>query len=373
MLEGIIAFAQQHTNWQFRWDRRYDYHFGHDGSIDCLISEARDPDHVALLEQLRIPVVVVSGMTAAGRLPLVTTDDREIVRLAVEHFLEIGMRRMGYVTFPAFGGRPMPRREAFVAIRKRMPPDEQPIVIEVSWELQAQQQPLEELAAHLVRLPKPIALLCHNDSIGFAVAEACAMAGLRVPRDVAILGIDDDLLFCELARPTLSSIDHSAVQIGRRGAMMMQDLLAGRPPDLRPVLIRPLRVVPRRSTDAYAFDDPSTVQAIRLIREQACDGLSVRQLLRRVPMSRTTLDARLRAAIGRTAHEEILRIRIERAKALLAESDMAMPHIAARCGFSYPSQFSFAFKREVGVTPGEYRRSTQEQPWTDPSTPSGGH
>src|SRR5690606_24077743 len=93
MLEGIIAFAQQHTNWQFRWDRRYDFHFGHDGSIDCLISEARDPDHVALLEQLRIPVVVVSGMTAAGRLPLVTTDDREIVRLAVEHFLEIGMRR----------------------------------------------------------------------------------------------------------------------------------------------------------------------------------------------------------------------------------------------------------------------------------------
>jgi LacI family transcriptional regulator len=183
---------------------------------------------------------------------------------------------------------------------------------------------------------------------------------VRVPDDVAVLGVDNDTVLCELSDPALSSIAPDTLRTGYLAAQLLDQMMAKKHVDPIPYLIKPVGIVARRSTDALAIADEEVSKAVRFIRENACEGITVEHVLQAVPLSRRVLESRFRRLLGRTPHREILRCRIERAKELLRGTDLPLKTIAARVGIPHLEYLSVTFKRTTGQTPGEYRRQYRQ-------------
>jgi LacI family transcriptional regulator len=188
------------------------------------------------------------------------------------------------------------------------------------------------------------------------VSEACQLADLRVPDDVAIVGVDDDDLLCELGRPSLSSVALPSEQIGAEAAALLERLLHGKPPPPGPILLPPREVVVRQSSDILAITDPDVAAAVRFIRNHGSRTIQVADVLEAVPVSRRGLEWWFRRIIRRGIWEEIRRVHLERGKTLLAGSELPMAEVARRAGFTDARQLSVVFRQETGLTPTAYRR-----------------
>jgi LacI family transcriptional regulator len=211
------------------------------------------------------------------------------------------------------------------------------------------------LEAWLQTLPKPIGILAHNDLRGRHVVDACRRLGIAMPDEVAVLGVDNELPHCEMCNPPLSSIVTDSERIGFEAAGLLDQLMNGKTPPAKRVLIPPLGIVVRQSTDVMATTDSYVAKAVRYIREHAAEGIDVGDVLRHVMISRTALDKRFLKVLGHTPHEEIRRVRLKRARELLAESDLTIEVIAERCGFRHGEYLGAVFLRDFGQTPGEFR------------------
>jgi len=187
------------------------------------------------------------------------------------------------------------------------------------------------------------------------VLDACRRLGVPVPDEVAVVAVDNDELLCELAHPPLSSVIPNTRRTGYEAAALLDRLMNGGRARGETHLIPPLGVATRQSTDVLAIEDPHVSRAVRYIREHACDGINVRDVLRAVPQSRRLLEARFKKLLGRTPHEEILRVQLRRVKQLLTETDLPLETIAERTGFAHPEYLSVVFRREVGQPPSRYR------------------
>ena len=214
---------------------------------------------------------------------------------------------------------------------------------------------IESIASWLRSLPKPVAVFACYDFRGQQVLDACRRAGFAVPDEVAVLGVDNDELLCALSPPPLSSVILNPRRSGWLAAEALDLMMRGqRVPAVTHV--PPLGVATRQSTDTTAVDDVQVANAVRFIRERACSGIDVSDVLRACPMSRRALEQRMKAILGRTPHAEILRVQIARARQLLAATSLSLPEVAEKCGFRHAEYLSVAFKRETGVAPSEYRR-----------------
>lgn len=208
----------------------------------------------------------------------------------------------------------------------------------------------------LKSLPKPIAILTCHDDRGQQVIDACLRAGLTVPDEVAILGVDNDPFLCNLSTPQLSSIDVNPERIGYEAAALLDRLMKGGRVPRRPLLFEPKGVVIRQSTDVTSVSDPHVAHATRLIRDHAGDPVSIEQLLARVPVSRSTLFRHFREHLGRSPKKELGRVRLERAKALLSNSSLPVDEIARKTFQTGTKHFVAAFRRIIGCTPHNYRK-----------------
>jgi LacI family transcriptional regulator len=186
--------------------------------------------------------------------------------------------------------------------------------------------------------------------------DACRDARIAVPEEVAVLGVDNDPVLCELCDPPLSSVIPDTHRTGYLAAELLDRGMAGE--DVPPVAYRipPLGIQTRQSTDVLAIDDKAIADAVRLIRRQACEGLTVTDLVRRIPLSRRVLERRFARYMGRSPHAEILRVKLNRVKQLLTETDLPIRAIARRAGFEHPEYLTVAFRRETGLTPQAFRR-----------------
>jgi LacI family transcriptional regulator len=211
------------------------------------------------------------------------------------------------------------------------------------------------LAAWLQTLPKPVGVLAANDERALEVLDAAQGAGLCVPDEIAIIGVDNDEVLCEAAHPSLSSVALNLERIGYEGATLLDRLMRGGRYPKRPILIPPLRVVSRSSTDVVATADEIVRTAVRFIQHNLHRPLGVAEVLEAVNVSRKTLEVRFAAALGRSPYEEILRRRIERIKELLTRTDGKMKRVAQQCGFKHVENLYGVFRREVGETPAQYR------------------
>jgi LacI family transcriptional regulator len=185
--------------------------------------------------------------------------------------------------------------------------------------------------------------------------EVCRTLGIAVPDEAAIVGVDNDELLCDLCDPPLSSVAPDTDQTGYLAAELLAKMMNGKKVAADAHLIAPIGLVTRGSTDVLAIADREITAAVRFIREHACDGISVEDVLAIVPLSRRVLDKRFRDLIGRTPHDEIGRLQVERVKELLKETDLPLATIAERAGFKYVEYMSVVFKKKAGMPPSVFR------------------
>jgi LacI family transcriptional regulator len=182
---------------------------------------------------------------------------------------------------------------------------------------------------------------------------------------VAVIGVDNDEVLCSLSDPPLSSVVPDTDRIGYETAALLARMMRGEKPSPEHIFFRPKRVVTRRSTEVLAVEDRQIAAVIRFIREHACEGIDVSDVLRAVPMSRSTLDRRFITLMNCSPKDEILRVRLNRAKQLLAETDFSLPIIAEKIGLEHAEYLSRIFKKRVGMTPSEFRAQSLLQNFRD--------
>ena len=309
------------------------------------------------LQRRRIPVVNVSVSTVAGfEFPQVTVDERLVGQLAAQHLLEQGFRSFGYFgnwtqanyadrCGPAFAEAVLDRGFPCRFFRPLRPgtTNHQPPAVRA-------------LQRWLRELPKPVGLLATDANDAHLIREHCRAAALRVPDEVAIVSGEDDELLCAISQPALTCVDLGSERVGIEAAAVLERLMAGRRPSAKLILIPPLRIIARQSTDTLAIDDPLLARAVRYIRTHAGHPIQVRDVLREVPLSRRALEQRFRTVLGRSPGAEIRLVHVARARELLMTTDLLISQIARTSGFNYAEVMNEVFRRELQQTPTDVRR-----------------
>jgi LacI family transcriptional regulator len=211
--------------------------------------------------------------------------------------------------------------------------------------------------AWLKGLPKPCGIFAGCDSWARVVARYCKVCGIRIPEEVALIGVDNDLVECEIQSPPLSSVAVPWRAVGHEAARLVQLALAKKAIAGRKVIVPPLDVIARRSTEVLAIDDPLVAEAVRWICDNAGRRISVAAVVRATATSRQRLERRFRAELGRTIMQEVRRARVNTAKQLLITTSLELSKVAKLSGFATPALFSVAFTRELGQSPSNYRRA----------------
>ncbi len=364
LLCGISRYAQLHGPWNFHI-KAGDFEqalprmkqWGGTGII------ARIPNErvaKAILE-VKLPTIALGLSDQQMRVgsPLcefseLSSDAVEVATLAANHLLERRFRHFAYVGVEGRAWSERREREFVAQLQKAglaphvyQPPSrpndrvwEKEQVIMVDW---------------LRRLPKPIGLFACNDDRGREVLEACRLMNLRVPEDVAVLGVDNDEVFCGLAYPPLSSVALNAETAGYRAAELLDGMMQGIIREPRRIQVEALGVVTRRSTDIVAVEDEDVASALQYIHREQGRNISVESVVQEVAVSRRNLEKRFRDTIGRTILEEIQITRLERAKRLLLETSYPVSKIAELSGFGTTGYFIQFFQSRVGKTPRKYR------------------
>jgi LacI family transcriptional regulator len=357
ILRGIARYARECGPWSIyheprsleqsvpRWLRDWDG--------DGIIARLQNTRTAAAIVATGIPAVDVLGVVRRPELPLAHVDNGAIARLAAAHLLERGFRHFAFCGLDGTNWSDE-RRDAFgraVALAGGECTIYRATVGRGTWEDEQ-----DRLAEWVRSLPHPCGVMACNDPRGQKVLEACRRSGVRVPDEVAVVGVDNDEPICAIADPPLSSVvaDHEGV--GYQAAVLLDRLRCGELGAGVAVYVPPIGVVTRRSSDVLALADREVAAAIGFIREYACLGLGVDEVCEKLALSRSTLQRRFRQLLGHTVHDEIVGARLKRAQELLAETDMPIATIAGRCGFSCQEYLGAVFRMRIGNTPAGYRR-----------------
>lgn len=307
------------------------------------------------IRRTRLPVVEVRATKLRHPFPFIGADNHAIGRMVAEHLLE-----RGYNKFAVYSLDTEVFFEERIRAFTRMALDHGYFVVNSPPHVRGERpQSWERHQAQLVRwlraLPKPIGIFACTDQLGFWLLDAAKRAGVAVPEEVAVVGVENDLSLCAMSTPPLSSVQLPGLSVGYAAAELLDKLMRGAKPPKKPILIPPLEIVTRQSSDIVAIEDQAVAQAVRFIREHAAEPIDVEEVLDHVPLSRSSLERRMRAAIGRSPKAEILRVRLALIRRLLVETDLSLEAIARRAGFRHPQYLSMIFRRETGRTPGAFR------------------
>lgn len=307
-----------------------------------------------LAARCKVPFVNI-GYSKTEAAPRVAADQAQIARIAADHFRNRGFRHFCYYLRDGHPGD-VGRCEAFRAELAKTGKDLTVIDGQFSSGSTGTSR-IRWLSRRLKSLSKPSALLAEIDDYAIEAAQAAMVAGVQVPEELAILGVGNDELRCPLAPVPLSSINDNAQGIGQQSAALLEQLMNGRPAPLHPLMVPPLGVVTRQSTDILAIEHPMVARALKAIRGQFNQPLTAEGMIANVPMSRRRLHDAFVRALGRSVAEELTRLRVAHAKRLLSESPSKLHEIAGACGFNSEARLVIVFTRLTGMTPGEYRKA----------------
>jgi LacI family transcriptional regulator len=359
LLTGVTEYIQERGAWSVylpeagRGEGTADRLRGWKG--DGVILRAEHEQIALAVAECGCPIVDLSAAGLLPDVPAFHSDVRAEAEAAFNHLWERGFRNLGFCGVSDY------QWSKWQHARFRQLAGAAGIEVSahvVPLNLQRPQDWAEDrraLANWLQMLPKPVGVFACYDLRGQEVLNACREAAIAVPDEVAVIGVDNDPVRCNLSDPPLSSVAPDARRVGYLAAEWLARMMAGSTvePGLR--LVPPIGVVARRSTDALAVDDPDVSAALRFIREHACKPIGVKQVLEVVPMSRRALEGRFLRLFGRTPHEQILHCRVERAKQLLCDTDMPVKAIAPLVGVAHPEYLSVLFNRVVGESPMAFR------------------
>ncbi|MEM6690876.1 MAG: DNA-binding transcriptional regulator [Planctomycetota bacterium] len=365
LLEGVISYTKANGNWsvhlteQERGSPPPAWLNGWHG--DGVIARIETDEIGRALKEKGLPVVDLSAARHISGVPWADTEDRAIARLAVDHFVERGFRHLGYCGVEGFVWSKR-RSEHFHQLATSMG-------CRVHEHLSGPRyavgfDPAREkrrISKWLQDLPKPIGVMGCYDFLAQQVLDACRETKIDVPEQVAVLGVDNDRLICELSEPTLSSIKPDTKRTGFEAACLLERMMNGEMlPTQEPLITQPLGVELRESTDTLAVEDEDIAKALSYIRRNVNANIRVTDVVGHCELSRRSLEHRFKKLLGITPSQEILRARMSRIQELLRDTDLSIAEVATRTGFEYGEYMAAAFRRETGKTPTEYRKSKSE-------------
>ncbi len=363
LLRGVASYQQDHGPWSIFFEPKG---LGetlptwlNDWNGDGILARINNPAVADMLLSTGIPVVDLRGAIPDLGIPFIGVDNYQIAKVAFEHLKNLGLKNFAFCGTPRKENPNQNLRcDYFKGVVEQNGGEcgiwlgEQQELRAPSWEDQQQ-----EIADWLMNLPKPVGIMTCHDDRGQQVLDACRRAGLSVPDTVALISVDNDPHLCNLCTPTMTSIDVNPSRIGYAASQLLARLMQGEEPEEKNILIGPPRgIAARRSTETLAIEDPEVESAIRFIREHAVEGILVSEVIARAKHNSSTLERRFKQTLGRTIKAEITRVRLERAKLLLAETDFTVVKVANRVGFAESKYFCEVFKKYEGVTATTYRQ-----------------
>jgi LacI family transcriptional regulator len=339
--------------------------------VDGIIADFDDPDMQAALTDLDIPVIGVGGSYQNADdypdVPYVATDNEAVVNCAYQHLKQKGLQRFAFYGFPPDTEHrwALERERAIVALCEK---DGFSCSVYRGFKTQPDtwHYSMNRLADWIESLPLPVGVIAVTDARARHLLQACDKTNRLVPDQVSIVGIDDDDIARNLSRVSLSSVSQGCFDMGFHAAKLLHRQLnrqkAEKPSDQKAkiksaprVLVPPIGIIQRQSTDFKALQDPYVIQAMHYVRQHACRGIKVEQVIDYVGISRSNLEQRFVQECGHSIHTEIHNEKLNRACKMLAETDTELAEIANSCG--YPSiQYLYAvFKKHFGQTPKQYK------------------
>jgi LacI family transcriptional regulator len=361
LLRGIRRYMAEHGPWSVYvesrgLDRRpppWLANWKGDGIITRTFSqEAAD-----VISQLSVPTIELRATKLDHDFPFVGIDNRALGQIVADHLLERGFRHFGCykLTTESFFEE---RAVNFVASTEAAGFDcavygaEGQGATPEKWEEQQRR-----LCEWLASLPKPVGILACNDQLGFWLLDACTRAGLAVPDEVAVIGVENDESLCGMSTPPMSSVRIDGERVGYEAARLLDQMMQGGDKPSPETLFPFDGIVTRKSSDVICVDDEVVAKAIQFIRDNAYEDLRVEQVAKEIYVSRSVLERRMRAAIGRSPKSEIIRARLQLVQDYLIDTDLPLSDIAERVNFQHPQYMSELFKKKIGQTPGAYRQS----------------
>ena len=328
---------------------------------DGIIADFDDPTIARAVLHSRLPVVGFGGgygwYLPKSRIPYFFPNNEAVSRLAATHLLDRGLRHFAYCGYAPtpINGWSKEREKSFsewinragyscVVYRGRHKTTRQWVSVQNS------------LGKWLESLEKPLGVMAANDNRARQVLETCRAFNLRVPEEVAVIGVDNDELLCQLSSPLLTSIEQGAKRIGYEAAALLDKMMRGKNPTELHYVTEPVGVVPRKSTDIFAIEDPKVAKAMSFISEHAVDGIKVRDVVNAVAVSASGLEHRFKSILGYTIRASIRRVQLERARRLITNTTLPLKQIASNTGFKSVQHLTTLFGKAFGHPPAEYRK-----------------
>jgi LacI family transcriptional regulator len=363
---GVAAYARETGRWSLYVedeprDKLPNLRTWHGQGV---ITAFVEPKYVEAIRGLSIPVVGVEGGSGwyepDSGIPYFATNNEAVAQMAAEHLIDQGFSQLAYCGMPRNRYNIWSHKRA-IAFCQAAREAKRPCSIYTGRHLTTRKwiELQRGLATWLRSLKKPVGIMAANDARARHILEACHTIGARVPEEIAVIGVDNDELMCEVTDPPLSSVEQGARQLGYAAAALLDQMMSGKRVPQIENYITPERIVRRRSTDVLAMEDSDVAEAVRFIRNHTSDRIRVADILKVIGISRSTLEVRFKRIMGRTVHDEIQRAMIAQAQQLIVEGKLTLKQVAARSGFSHIQHMTTLFRQRIGQTPSAFRRSAR--------------
>lgn len=363
LLKGISTYSSKNGQWTFcrmplyyremmgvkgilKWAKEWKA----DGIIGQLYNEMEEEFYEG-----ELPVIAQDFKERFSKIPNITGSYRETGVMGADYFL-----KKGYYNFAFYGFNNIvwsrERAEGFEAAIKKAGYEVNYFEHKKSRSTDIWYYKSKSLSKWLRNLPKPVALMACDDNQGVHIVEACIHNKIRVPQDVAVLGVDNDVTLCELSDPRLSSIDLDIERAGFESAQVLDEMIRTGKKDSRDIVVPPVKVITRSSTDMFASSDAYVAEALTYIHKNIDRNLVVDQVVKEVPLSRRALEKRFLQITGQPVYKYITKVRMEKLAQKLLDSDQSVFEIAVDLGFQDSKNLARQFKQMTGYAPGEYRK-----------------
>jgi LacI family transcriptional regulator len=354
LLTGIARYSKIHGPWSFYREPR-----GLKSALPHL--EKWEADGIIMrntpvskkMLDFNVPVItVLHYQKNDSGFPTVQTDSEAISELAAKHLMNRGFRNFAFCGFKDLDWS-LERENHFKNYLKNF--GHNSFLYSPLKNISVQKE-LNRIADWLQELPKPVGIMACNDDRGQHILEACKLAELHVPEEIAVIGVDNDTLICDLCDPPLSSIALNTIEAGYKTAELMDNLMNGEKMGGQLILVSPTHVVKRQSTDILAINDENLVKALSFINSNAKERISVNDVVNVTALSRRSLENKFKAILGRSVMEEVRRIRIDQISKMLIETELSISEIASAFNFTEIEHISRYFRKEKMMSMRDFRK-----------------
>ena len=365
LLRGITRYSKDHGPWTFcRMPTYYRETMGMDAVLqwakeweaDGVIGQFYNNEEIKKFKQANIPVIAQDFKERFTDIPNITGSYRETGRLGAEYFLMKGFKNFAFYGFNNIVWS-RERAEGFESRIQEAGYKVHNYELKDTTSMDQWYYKSSALSVWLNSLPKPIAIMTCDDNQGNHIIEAAGHAGIRIPDEIAVLGVDNDETICDLSDPPLSSIGLDTEKGGYEAARLMEQMIEAKTCSAPDIVVKATQVISRHSTDIFASKDKYIVSALKYIHDNLDKNLKVDQVLREVPLSRRSLEKRFVQTTGYPVYEYIYNQRIEKFTQKLLETDMTIFEIAIDLGLNDSKNIARQFKQIKGLTPMEYRKT----------------